>query len=83
MVVGIPIEKTSLILLLLGFKSFLVILKFLGIKKNRTNIEVSSLMTLVRTINATAYSNPSFKKIGIPMIMAINLTISSVTFDKT
>ena len=83
MVVGMPIENTSLIFPLFGFKSCLVILKFFGIKKNRTKIDVNSLMTFVKTIKATAYSIPSFKKIGIPIMIAINLTKSSVTFDKT
>ena len=83
MVVGIPIENTSFILPLFGFRSFFVILKFLGIKKNNTNMEVSSLMTFVSTIKATAYSKPNFKKMGIPIIKAINLIKSSVTFDKT
>ena len=82
-VVGIPIEKTSLMFPLFGFRSCFVILKFLGTKKNRIKIEVSSLMTFVKTMKATAYSKPNFKKIGIPMMMAINLTKSSVTFDRT
>ena len=83
MVVGIPIDITSLIFVLSGFISFLVILKFFGMKKNNTNIEVSSLITFVRTIKATAYSIPYFIKIGMPMMMAISLTKSSVTFDNT
>lgn len=83
MVVGIPIDITSLIFVLSGFISFLVILKLFGMKKNNTNIEVSSLITFVRTIKATAYSIPYFIKIGMPMMMAISLTKSSVTFDNT
>ena len=82
-VVGMPIEKTSLIFTLSGFKSFFEILKFLGMKKNRTNIDVSSLIILTSTTKATAYSNPFCKKNGIPIIRAISLMKSSVTFDRT
>ena len=55
----------ALIFPLLGFKSFLVILKFLGRKKNKTKIEVSSLIKLVNITNATAYSSPYLMKMGI------------------
>ena len=82
-VVGIPILKTSFILFLLGLKSFFVSLKFFGRKKNSTNIEVSSLMTFVKTTKATAYSKPNFKNIGIPIIKLINLITSSVMFEIT
>ena len=82
-VVGIPISNMALIFPLFGFKSFLVILKFLGRKKKRTKIDVSSLIIFVNTTKATAYSNPYFIKIGIPIIRATNLIKSSVMFEIT
>ena len=78
-----PIEKTVLILFLFGFKSSLVSLKFLGTKKNKINIDVNSLIILTKTTKATAYSRPFERKIGIPIMRAISLTMSSVMLDKT
>lgn len=82
-VVGMAIPKMSLIFSLFGFRSFLEIEKFLGRKKNNTSIDVSSLMMLVKTMKATAYSRPYFMNIGIPIIRVTSLITSSVIFEIT
>ena len=54
-VVGIAILSISLILKTFGFISFLVILNDFGINKNKTKIEVNSLIALIATKQLTAY----------------------------